>query len=100
VAPCPTSPPWTAGSKDENYERKITYIDQTRKRVFLDAPITNAIEARYTDTSGKAGTVSKFTFNRTTNVGIENIRGNVDTRLRKLDAGNDAALHDLVFEQH
>ncbi len=67
---------WTPGLRDVNVERRITYIDQTQKRVFFDAPLVNAIEKKYTDTSGNAGTVSKYTFNRTTNVGVENLRGN------------------------
>ena len=66
---------WTPGSRDVNTERKITYIDQARKRIFLDAPIVNAIEKKYVDTNGEAGSVSKYTFARTTNVGVENLRG-------------------------
>jgi autotransporter-associated beta strand protein len=63
--------PWTAGSKDQSYERKITYIDQATKRVFFDAPMANSLESQY-----GGATVSKMTFNRTTNVGVENLRGN------------------------
>ncbi len=66
-----TTVQWTAGSKDEDYERTITYIDQTRKRIFFDAPLPNSFDQQY-----GGGTVSKYTFNRTTNVGIENLRGN------------------------
>ncbi len=63
--------PWTAGSKNESYDRKIVYIDQTRKRIFFDAPLPNSFDQQY-----GGGTLSKTTFNRTTNVGIENLRGN------------------------
>ena len=66
---------WTPGSRNQNYDRKIVYIDQARKRVFFDAPLPNAIEKKYVDTSGNAGTFSKTSWNRTNNVGIENIRG-------------------------
>ncbi|MGB7157366.1 MAG: hypothetical protein WBD40_04830 [Tepidisphaeraceae bacterium] len=70
-----TNSSWTAGSRNQSYDRKITYIDQARKRVFFDAPLPNAIEKKYVDTSGNAGTFSKTSWNRTNNVGIENIRG-------------------------
>jgi hypothetical protein len=66
---------WTPGSRNQSYDRKILYIDRTRNRVFLDAPMANAIEKKYVDTSGNAGTISKTSWSRTNNVGIENIRG-------------------------
>jgi autotransporter-associated beta strand protein len=77
--------PWTAGSKNQDYERTITYIDQTRKRIFFDAGIPNSLDQQY-----GGGTVSKYTFNRTTNVGIENIRGDGQAVLTTPDDENHA----------
>ncbi len=62
---------WTAGSKDQDYERTITYIDQTNHRVFFDAPLPTTLDQQY-----GGGTVSNYTYTRTQNVGIEDIRGN------------------------
>jgi hypothetical protein len=63
--------PWQPGSKNQSYERKITYIDQAQRRVFFDAPLVNSLESQY-----GGATVSRHSFNRTTNVGIESLRGN------------------------
>jgi len=83
--------PWTPGSKNQSYERTITYIDQARKRVHLGAPLPNAIEAKYKDTAGNAGVASKYVFNRTNNVGIENIRGDGQKVLTTPDSEAHAA---------
>jgi len=77
--------PWTAGSKDQDYERTITYIDTTRKRIFFDAGIPNSLQQQY-----GGGTISKYTFNRTANVGIENIRGDGQAVLTTPDDENHA----------
>lgn len=77
--------PWTEGSKNQDYERTITYIDQTRKWIFFDAGIPNSLDQQY-----GGGTVSKYTFNRTTNVGIENLRGDGQAVLTTPDDENHA----------
>jgi hypothetical protein len=60
---------WTAGSRDQTYERTITRIEGDR--VFIDAPLPNSFEQRY-----GGGTIYKYTFaNRLENIGIENLRG-------------------------
>lgn len=65
--------PWTPEEQryQQYYERTITYIDEERGRVFLDAPLAHSLEQRFGGAS-----VSHYTFDRVSNVGIENLRGN------------------------
>jgi hypothetical protein len=62
--------PWTAGSKDQYYERTITFIDPKTKSIMLDTPLPTSFESKY-----GGGTVQKVSWARTNNVGIENLRG-------------------------
>lgn len=66
--------PWTAGSKDLNFDRVITRIEGNV--ITVDAPVTNALEARY----GPA-TIYKYTWSgRIENVGVEYLKGVSDYR--------------------
>lgn len=79
---------WAPGSDfNQTYERTITHVDHTRKRVFFDAPLADSIERRYTDGSGNAGRVASRINTRIENVGVEGIRGN--GRSRPLTDPND-----------
>src|SRR5262245_26720493 len=62
---------WLPDSRNQDYERTITYIHRARNRVFFYNPLPNSLELQY-----GGAEVSRYTFNRTTNVGIENLRGN------------------------
>ncbi|MEM8782120.1 MAG: hypothetical protein AAGE65_04605 [Planctomycetota bacterium] len=60
---------WQPGGFDRRSDRVVTRVEGDR--VFLDAPLTQALEARY-----GGGTVTKYTWTgRVENVGIENLRG-------------------------
>jgi autotransporter-associated beta strand protein len=66
--------PWTPGSKDINMDRTITHIDGNV--ITIDAPITQALDLKYTDASQGTNTIYKYTAaGRLSNVGIENIGG-------------------------
>jgi len=68
----PPDVPWTPGEYNINMERTITHIEGNH--IFVDAPITCAIDTHYTN-----GTIRKFTWtSRITNVGIEHIFGKSD----------------------
>lgn len=61
--------PWTAGSREVSMQRTITRIEG--KRVFIDAPITTAIDAKY-----GGGTIRRYTWDkRIRHSGIEDIKG-------------------------
>ncbi len=69
--------PWNRGSVDLEWERTIIHIEGNR--VFLDAPVTNALEKKY-----GGATVQKCTFpGRIENVGVENLRGESDFKSDK-----------------
>ena len=60
---------WTPGSRDIEWERTITAVDTTAKKITLDAPITTAIEAKL-----GGGTVHTFEWpDRLHHVGVENL---------------------------
>ena len=64
--------PWTASGYTIDMDRVITHLEGNQ--VFLDAPITCAIDARYTN-----GTIRPFTWTgRITNVGVEHLFGKSD----------------------
>jgi autotransporter-associated beta strand protein len=64
--------PWTPSGYNIDMERTITHMEGNH--VFVDAPITCAIDTHYTN-----GTIRKFTWSgRITNVGIEHIFGKSD----------------------
>lgn len=77
--------PWGPGNYNQNYERVITAIDTKNNSVMLDTPIPNALQAKY-----GGAKVSKYSFNRITNVGIESIRGDGQAVLGASDAENHA----------
>ncbi|MFD0893871.1 DNRLRE domain-containing protein [Luteolibacter ambystomatis] len=61
--------PWTPGDRDVLAERVITRIEGSR--VFIDAPITTAIDATY-----GGGKIYRYTWSgRIQNAGIEDIKG-------------------------
>ncbi|WP_367870756.1 hypothetical protein [Luteolibacter sp. Populi] len=61
--------PWTPGSRDIEMERVIVRIEG--KRVFIDAPVTTAIDAKY-----GGGKIYRYTQDgRIRNSGIEGIKG-------------------------
>ena len=64
--------PWQPGDREQNSDRVITRIEGSR--VYVDAPITSAIETIY-----GGGTIQRYNgFNsggRITNVGVENLVG-------------------------
>ncbi|MGN6370932.1 MAG: hypothetical protein ACTHN5_21975 [Phycisphaerae bacterium] len=61
---------WAPGSKNEDLERTITHIDSVNGTIQLDAGLPDSLTQNY-----GGGTISKYTWNRTNNVGIENLRG-------------------------
>jgi len=64
--------PWTAGSKDQKWERTITRIEGNR--VFLDKPLTNSLSQQY-----GGGFMRKCSYpGRIQNVGVERLRGESD----------------------
>ena len=59
---------WTPGSKNLLSDRVVTRIEGNR--VFVNAPLTNSLDAQY-----GGGTIYKYTFpNRLENIGIEHIK--------------------------
>src|SRR5438876_400780 len=54
--------PWTPGSKDINMDRTITHIDGNV--ITIDAPITQALDLKYTDASQRTNTIHKYTDDR------------------------------------
>jgi hypothetical protein len=67
--------PWLPGTKDLMSDRAITHIDAVHNLITLDAPLTDALEAKY-----GGGTVFKYAFpGRIDHVGIENLSGKSDT---------------------
>lgn len=77
---------WAAGSKDQLYERVVTAIDKKNGSVMLDTPLPNALQAKY-----GGATVAKYTFDRVSNIGIENIYGNGRERAMVGTNGTDTA---------
>lgn len=66
--------PWAPGSKDIDMDRTITHIDGNV--ITIDAPITQALELKYTDAAEGPNTIYKYTASgRLSNVGIEYIGG-------------------------
>ena len=60
---------WTVGSKNLIWDRIITSIDHSNKRISIDAPITTALEAIY-----GGGTIQKVTQDEALlNIGLENL---------------------------
>lgn len=78
---------WGPGSNpgDQYYERVITHVDPVSNRIMLDAPLPTSLEAKYGDASTTktangvstqyGATISHYTFDRISHIGIENIRG-------------------------
>src|SRR5947207_909110 len=65
---------WTPGSKDINMDRTITHIDGNV--ITIDAPITQALDLKYTDGTEGTNTIYKYSAaGRLSNVGIEDIGG-------------------------
>jgi hypothetical protein len=78
---------WTGNDRQLRWHRTVTRIEGNR--VFIDAPITTAIDQQWS-----TGTVRTYNSpNRITNVGIENLRGqSLDTR----DEANEARIPSFV----
>jgi hypothetical protein len=66
--------PWLPGSMDLESDRVITQIDALHNLITIDAPMTDALEAKY-----GGGTIFKYDFpGRIDHVGIENLSGKSD----------------------
>jgi hypothetical protein len=73
--------PWLPGTKDLNSDRVITDIDVIHDLITVDAPLTDALEAKY-----GGGTIFKYSFpGRIDHVGVENLRGVSDFDPKVLD---------------
>ncbi|WP_442483306.1 dockerin type I domain-containing protein [Aeoliella sp. SH292] len=83
--------PWTPdeGRYHQYYERTIVAIDESQNRVFLDAPLAHSLEQRF-----GGGTMSSYTHNRISNIGIESIRG--DGQKVVVSATNEDHANDFV----
>ena len=80
---------WTAGSRDQNYERVITRI--IGNQVYIDAPLVNSVEQKY---GGARAT--RIGSRRIENVGVENLTGISDFAS---DTDEDHAWTFIKFER-
>jgi hypothetical protein len=83
--------PWLPGTMDLASDRVITAIDALHNLITIDAPLTDALEAKY-----GGGTIFKYAFpGRIDHVGIENLSGISDFNGAIKDAQGN-----LVDEDH
>ena len=74
--------PWLPGTKNLISDRVITRIDTLHNLITVDAPLTNALEAKY-----GGGTIFKYSFpGRIDHVGVEDLSGISDFNPNVLDA--------------
>jgi hypothetical protein len=73
--------PWKPGTKDLDSDRVITRIDAQHNLITIDAPLTDALEAKY-----GGGTIFQYDFpGRIDHVGVENLSGVSDFDPKVLD---------------
>lgn len=102
--------PWEPGGKPgtQEYERTITYIDPVTNRIMLDAPLPTILRSKYGDASTTktvdgvstqyGAIISHYTFDRLTNIGIENLRG--DGKVSTGPTGQENHAHSFIVMQN